>query len=47
MNENLNSNNSENDDFNINNEDIDYKDLINRLKEIKSTIALLEKTIFK
>ena len=47
MNEKLNSNNSENDDFNINNEDIDYKDLINRLKEIKSTIALLEKTIFK
>jgi len=47
MNENLNSNNIENDDFNINNEDIDYKDLINRLKEIKSTIALLEKTIFK
>ncbi|ABV49666.1 Hypothetical protein P9215_00471 [Prochlorococcus marinus str. MIT 9215] len=47
MNEILNSNNSENEDFNINNEDIDYKDLINRLKEIKSTIALLEKTIFK
>ena len=47
MNENLNSNNSENDDFYINDEDIDYKDLINRLKEIKSTIALLEKTIFK
>ena len=47
MSENLNSNNSENDDFNMNNEDIDYKDLINRLKEIKSTIALLEKTIFK
>ena len=47
MSENLNSTNSENDDFNMNNEDIDYKDLINRLKEIKSTIALLEKTIFK
>ena len=47
MTENLNSNNFENDDFNIINEDIDYKDLINKLNEIKSTIALLEKTIFK
>ena len=47
MSENLNPNNFENDEFNLNNEDIDYKDLINRLKEIKSTIALLEKTIFK
>ena len=47
MSENLNSNNIENDDFNHINEDIDYKDLIVKLKEIKSTIALLEKTIFK
>ena len=47
MSENLNSNNIENDEFNLINEDDDYKDLINRLKEIKSTIALLEKTIFK
>ena len=47
MSGNLNSNNVENDEFNLNNEDGDYKDLINRLKEIKSTIALLEKTIFK
>ena len=47
MSENLNSNNIENDEFNLNNEDSDYKDLITRLKEIKSTIALLEKTIFK
>ena len=47
MSENLNSNNIENDDFNLNNEDSDYKDLITRLKEIKSVIALLEKTIFK
>ena len=45
--ENLNSNNIENDDFNRINEDSDYKDLINRLNEIKSAIALLEKTIFK
>ena len=47
MSENLNSNNFENDDFNLINEDIDYKDLLTRLNEIKSTIALLEKTIFK
>ena len=47
MRENLNSNNIENDDFNLINEDGDYKDLITRLVEIKSTIALLEKTIFK
>ena len=47
MSENLNSNNIENDEFNLNNDDSDYKDLITRLKEIKSTIALLEKTILK
>ena len=47
MSENLNSNNIENDDFNLINEEIDYKDLLTRLNEIKSTIALLEKTIFK
>ncbi len=39
MSENLNSNNFEN--------DANYKDLIEKLKEIKSTIALLEKTILK
>ena len=47
MSENLNSKNIENDEFNLNNEDSDYKDLITRLREIKSKIALLEKTIFK
>ena len=47
MSHDLNSNNTENNEFNLNNEDTDYKDLITRLKEIKSTIALLEKTIFK
>ena len=47
MSENLNSNNIENDEFNLNDEECDYRDLITRLKEIKSTIALLEKTIFK
>ena len=43
----LNSNNIEKDDFNVNTEDSYYKDLILKLKEIKSTISLLEKIIFK
>ena len=47
MSENSNSNNIENDESILNNEESDYKDLNNRLKEIKSTIALMEKTIFK
>ena len=47
MSQNFNSNIIENEEFNMNNEESDYEDLINRLKEIKSTIALLEKTIFK
>ena len=47
MSGNLNSNNIEKDEFNLNTEDSDYKDLIAKLKEIKSTIALLEKIIFK
>jgi len=47
MSENLNSTNIENDELNLKNEDSDYKDLITKLKEIKLTIALLEKTIFK
>jgi len=47
MSENLNSTNIENDELNLKNEDSDYQDLINRLREIKSNIALLEKIIFK
>ena len=47
MSGNLNSNNIEKDIFNVKTEDSIYKDLIVKLKEIKSTIALLEKTIFK
>ena len=47
MSGNLNSNPIEKDEFNVNTEDCDYKDLITRLNEIKSTIFLLEKTIFK
>ena len=43
MSENLNSNNIENDEFNHIYENSHYKDLINRLKKIKLTIALLEK----
>ena len=45
--ENSTSNNIENDEFNPNIEDIDYKNLITRLKEIHRTIDVLEKTIFK
>ncbi len=47
MSRNLNSNNTENDDVNVKNENSDYKDLITKLKGIKSTIALLEKIILK
>ncbi len=47
MSENLNSNHMENDDFTLINEERDYKYLIIRLVAIKSTIALLKKTIFK
>ena len=47
MNRSLNKNNIENNEFNLNNEECDYKDLITRLKQIKLTISLLEKTIFK
>ena len=47
MSESLNSNHIDNDKLNLKNEERDYKDLITKLKEIKSIIALLEKTIFK
>ena len=47
MNKNLNSKNLDNDKFNSNNEEIEYKNLITRLKEISEKIALIEKTIFK
>ena len=47
MSENLNSNYAENDELNLNNEDHHYKDLITRLKEIKTTISLLEKNLFR
>ena len=47
MSENLNSTNIENDELNLKNENSDYKDLITRLKEIESKIALLAKITFK
>ena len=47
MSENLTTDNFENDELKLNIEESDYNNLITRLKEIKRTIALLEKTIFK
>ena len=47
MSEQLSSDKLDNDELNLNGEDSEYKDLITRLQEIKSTIALLGKTIFK
>ena len=47
MNRSLNTNNIENNKFNLNNEECDYEDLITRLKQIKLIISLLEKTILK
>ena len=47
MNENLNSKNIDNDEFVLNIDESDYKNLIIRLQEIKKTIALLEKTVLK
>ena len=47
MSDNLDSNIIDNNQFNMNNDDPDYKDLIIRLKEIKLTITLLEKVKFK
>ena len=43
----ISNNNIENDKFILNTEDSYYEVLITKLKEIKSTIAFLEKTIFK
>ena len=47
MSKNANSNHIENDEFTKNAEESDYRNLITRLKQIKSTIALLQKTVFK
>ena len=40
-------NNIKNDEFDPNIGDSDYKNLINKLNEIKATITLLQKTIFR
>ena len=47
MSENFTTNDIENDKLNFNSEESVYRNLITRLKEIKKTIDLLEKTIFK
>ena len=47
MSENFATNDIENDELNFNSEESVYRNLITRLKEIKKTIDLLEKTIFK
>ncbi len=47
MNEELTTNHFDNHHYNQSSDDIDYKNLINRLREINTTIALLEKTILR
>ena len=47
MDEKLTPNNFKNEGCNDDTSEIDYKNLINRLIEIKTTIALLEKTILR
>ena len=47
MSEDFNSKNNKKNQFNLNIEDTDYKNLIIRLREIKSKIVLLEKIMFK
>jgi hypothetical protein len=45
MNEKIISKNIENDELNLNSEEKDYKNLINRLKQIRLNIELLGKII--
>ena len=45
MDEKIISKNIENDEFNLNSEEDDYKNLINRLKQIRLNIELLGKII--
>ena len=47
MNEEFTSNNKKNYEPSLGREEFDYKILITKLEEIKTTISLLEKTIFK
>jgi hypothetical protein len=47
MSENFTSDKIKNNEFNLNTDESDYTYLNIRLEKIKTTIALLEKTIFK
>ena len=47
MNEEFTSNNKKNDEPSFSRDEFDYKNLITKLEEIKTTISLLEKIIFK
>ena len=47
MSENFTSNEIKNNDYSVNTDESDYTYLNIRLEEIKTTIALLEKTILK
>ena len=47
MNEEFTFNNKKNDEPSLSREEFDYKNLITKLEEIKTTISLLEKIIFK
>ncbi len=46
MNEKFTSNNIENEDLTQHDDESDYKNLLTRLKDIRSIISALEKTIF-
>ena len=47
MNDQFTSNNIKNDEPSLGREEFDYQNLITKLKEIRTNIAMLEKTIFK
>ena len=47
MSEKLTRDKLENDESNLNTEEIDYENLLTRLRDIKSTIILLEKIILR
>ena len=47
MNEEFTSKNIKNNEPSLSKQEFDYKNLITKLEEIKTTISLLEKTIFK
>ena len=47
MNDEFTSNNKKNDQSSLDREEFDYQNLITKLEEISTNIALLEKTILK